>query len=51
MEQSIKIEVHESCWNWMSVNKGDPQGYVLAPTLYILHINDKLQTSNIDWRL
>ena len=44
-DRSIKVVVDGECSDSMFVNAGVPQGCVLSPTLFLLHINDMLQIS------
>lgn len=46
-ERSIKVVVDGSCSESKPVNAGVPQGCVLSPTLFLLHINDMLFNSSI----
>ncbi|RVE40593.1 hypothetical protein evm_014757, partial [Chilo suppressalis] len=45
--RSIKVAVDGACSDSKSVNAGIPQGCVLSPTLFLLHINDMLQIDGI----
>lgn len=44
---SIRIVVNDACSYAKSVNARVPQGYVLFPTLFLLHVSDVLHISNI----
>lgn len=46
-DRSIKVVVDGACSDSKSVNAGVPQGCVLSPTLFLLHVNDMLQISGI----
>ena len=37
--RSIKVAIDGFCFEYMPVNAGVPQGCVLSPTLFLLHIN------------
>ncbi|CAF4908224.1 unnamed protein product [Pieris macdunnoughi] len=46
-DRIIKVVIDGACSDLKPVNAGVPQGCVLSPTLFILHIIDMLQLSNI----
>ncbi|RVE47192.1 hypothetical protein evm_008160 [Chilo suppressalis] len=46
-DRSIKVAVDGACSDSKSVNAGVPQGCVLSPTLFLLHINDMHQIDGI----
>lgn len=45
--RSMRVVVDGACSDSKSVNAGVPQGCVLSPTLFLLHINDMLQSGSI----
>ncbi|CAG5046898.1 unnamed protein product [Parnassius apollo] len=46
-DRSIKVVVDGASSDCKPINAGVPQGCVLSPTLFLLHINNMLQTRNI----
>ncbi|CAG9790629.1 unnamed protein product [Diatraea saccharalis] len=46
-KRSIKVLIAGECSDLLSINAGVPQGCVLSPTLFLLHINEMLQISGI----
>lgn len=48
-DRSIKIVVDSTYSDLKSVNTGVPQGCVLSHILFLLHVNELLQTRGINW--
>ncbi|CAK1577857.1 unnamed protein product [Parnassius mnemosyne] len=46
-DRSIKVVVDGACFDYKPINAGVPQDCVLSTTLFLLHIIDILQISNI----
>ncbi|CAG5047615.1 unnamed protein product [Parnassius apollo] len=47
-DRNINVVVDGASFDYKPINAGVPQGCVLSPTLFFLHINDMLETGNIN---